>query len=156
MGAVTDVFRDLVVIGRRLQFGWHNSPGVRCLFASALEYSRVHTSCDDAVITESGRDATADVKVTRPEAIGQLVSLPRGCQTSRGTGGGILFIVCSVLRRRRHYRGTSMVSIRLSYAQRRQLRWRPITFACLVSGRWERLPSCRPKKFFRGTLGGKR
>ena len=83
------VFRDLVVIGRRLQLGWRNSPGFWCLLASALDYSHVLTSYENAAITESGRDATAHVKVTRSEATEQLASLPRGCQTPQGTGGGI-------------------------------------------------------------------
>lgn len=65
------IFRYKVVTDRRLQFESRNSPGIWGLFASALEYSHVHTLYDDAVIPESGRDATAHIKVTRPEAIEQ-------------------------------------------------------------------------------------
>ena len=60
------VFRDLVVVDRRLQFGWRSSPGFWCLFASALEHSHVNTSFDDVVTTEAGREATAHVGVTQP------------------------------------------------------------------------------------------
>ena len=51
------VFGDLVVVDRRLQFGWRNSPGFWCLFSSALEHAHNNTSHCNAVCTDSGREA---------------------------------------------------------------------------------------------------
>ena len=36
-------FHDLVIVDRRLQFGWRNSPGFWCMFSAALEHSHVNT-----------------------------------------------------------------------------------------------------------------
>ena len=60
------VFRNLVLVGMRLQFGWRTNPGFWCLFASALEHSRLNPLYDDAVITAAGREAAAHVGVTQP------------------------------------------------------------------------------------------
>ena len=60
------LFRDLVIVDRRLQFGWRNSPGYWCLFASALEHSHKHTSLASAVTTSQGRVAIAHVVVEPP------------------------------------------------------------------------------------------
>ena len=86
------VFRDLVVVDRRFQFGWRNSPGLWSLFASAPEYSHVNTSHENAVITESGRKATAHVEVTQPPATDRPNPLPRCCRVPPNPGGGIAAI----------------------------------------------------------------
>ena len=83
------VFRDLVVVDRRLQFWWRNSPGIWCFLASALQHSHINTSYENAVITESGRKATAHVEAAQPAATDRPNPLPRGCRVPRNTGGGI-------------------------------------------------------------------
>ena len=84
-------FRDLIVliVNRRLQFGSCNSPGFWCIFASALDHSYVNTSYENAVVTESGSEATAHVEVTQPAATDWPNPLPQGCRVPPNTGGGI-------------------------------------------------------------------
>lgn len=82
------VFRDWVVVDRRLQFGWRNSPGFFCLFSSALQHSHSETSPRDAVVTKQGRDATQHVEVRSPMAPECPASFPSGVRTPSGSGGG--------------------------------------------------------------------
>ena len=82
------VFRDWVVVDRRLQFGWPNSPGFFCLFSSALQHSHSKTSPRDAVVTKQGRNATQHLEVRSPVAPEYPASFPPGVQTPSGSGGG--------------------------------------------------------------------
>ena len=81
-------FRDLVIVDRRLQFGWRNSPGFWCLFSAALKHSHVNTSFQNAVFTPFGRAATSHVQVSSPAEGESPVSLPPGYRVPPGDGGG--------------------------------------------------------------------
>ena len=72
------VFGGLVVIDRRLQIGWRNSPGYWCLFASALEHA--------ALCSDSGRGATQHVVVRPPREL-RAAALPPGYVALPGRGG---------------------------------------------------------------------
>ena len=81
------VFGDLVVVDRRLQFGWHNNPGYWCLFASALEHAHSNTSYRSAVCTDSSREATRHVVVRSP-CESRAAALPPGYVAPPGRGAG--------------------------------------------------------------------
>ena len=81
-------FLDWVVIDRRLLFGWTNSPGYFCLCSDALNHAHTHTSFADAVVSDQGRRATQHVQVQPPRADDVQTSLPAGCYTPPGSGGG--------------------------------------------------------------------
>lgn len=83
------LFRDLIIVDRRLQFGWRNSPGYWCLFASALEHSHRNTSFLSAVGTDQGRAATAHVVVEQPVDSARPVALHPRVVTPPGRGGGV-------------------------------------------------------------------
>ena len=76
-------------VDRRLQFGWRNSPGFWCLFASALEHAHVNTTFRNAVVTAQGRAAIAHV-VVRPAAVAERPSpLHHACRVPPGAGGRV-------------------------------------------------------------------
>ena len=81
-------FRDLVVVDRRLQFGWRNSPGFWCLFSAALEHAHVHTTFRNAVVTPFGQAVTSHVTVSEPAEGECPVPLPPGYLVPPGDGGG--------------------------------------------------------------------
>ena len=81
-------FGEWVVIDRRLEFGWTNSPRYFCLLTSALEHSHAATAFADAVVTEQGRAATAHINVQPPSAHEKSIPFPRGCKIPNGSGGG--------------------------------------------------------------------
>lgn len=81
--------RDLVIVDRRLQFGWRNSPGYWCLFASALEHSHKNTSFSSAVGTTQGWAATAHVVVEPPVGPAQPAPVHPRIVTPPGKGGGV-------------------------------------------------------------------
>ena len=83
------VFGNMVVVDRRLQFGWRNSPGFWCLFASALEHAHVNTTFRDAVVTVQGRAAAAHVVVQPAGEAERSSPLPPNCRVPPGTGGGV-------------------------------------------------------------------
>ena len=80
-------FREWVVAGRRLQFGWRNSPGLFCLFSAALEHNHRNTSYGDAVVSEQGSTATQHVDVTPPKTNDRPGPLPPSRRVPRGHGG---------------------------------------------------------------------
>lgn len=73
------VFGGLIEVDRRLQFGWRNSPGLRYLFASALEHSHIHTLHRGAVTTGQSKEAILHVRFESPGKVAFVVSLPPGC-----------------------------------------------------------------------------
>ena len=81
------VFSVLVVVDRRLQFGWCKSPDFWCLVASALEYAHNNTSYRSAVCTDIGREATWHV-VVRPPCESRATVLPPAYVAPPGRGGG--------------------------------------------------------------------
>ena len=80
-------FRDLVIVDRRLQFGWRNSPGLWCLFSAALAHSHVTTSFHNAVVIPFGRAVTRHVQLARQHKANPPSPFPRGTAFRRGTGG---------------------------------------------------------------------
>ena len=81
------VFIGLMVVDRRLHFGWRNSPGFWSLFALAFEHAHNNTSYRGAVCTDSGREATRHV-VVRPPCESRTAALPPGYVAPPGRGGG--------------------------------------------------------------------
>ena len=81
------VFGDFVVVNRRLHFGWRNSQGFWCSFASALEHVHNNTSRRRAVYTDSGREATRHVVVMSPR-VSRVAALPPGDVGPLGRVGG--------------------------------------------------------------------
>ena len=79
---------DLVVVDRRLVFGWRNSPGNFCVMTAALEHSHNHTSVANAVVTDLGRTATNHVEVPLPSERETPPPFPPGCRIPPGSGGG--------------------------------------------------------------------
>ena len=80
------VFGDFVVVNRRLHFGWRNSQGFWCSFASALEHVHNNTSRRRAVYTDSGREAIQHVVVT-PSRESRAAALPPGYVAPPRRGG---------------------------------------------------------------------
>lgn len=82
-------FGDLLVIDRRLMFGWRNSPRYFCLFSDALRHSHAATSRKNAIVSKLGKKATQHVTVTRPPENEQPAALPLGCRVPPGSGGDV-------------------------------------------------------------------
>lgn len=92
-------FEKLVGVGRRLQFGWRNNPGLWCLFADALEHSHKNTTFDNAVITDLGHGVTAHVGVIPPSKAKRQSQIHPNVALSPGTGRGVenpFFVECYV------------------------------------------------------------
>ena len=81
-------FHGLVVVDRRLQFGWRNSPGFWSLFSAALEHAHVHTTFRNWVVTPFGQVETSHVTVSEPAEVEWPVLLPPGYPVPPGDGGG--------------------------------------------------------------------
>ena len=92
-------FEKLVGVGRRLQFGLRNNPGLLCLFADALEHSHKNTTFDNAVITDLGHGVTAHVGVIPPSKAKRQSQIHPNVALSPGTGRGVenpFFVECYV------------------------------------------------------------
>lgn len=83
-----NMFRDLVLVDRRLQFGWRSSPGFRCLFAAALDHGHVHPSYLDPIATPQGRRASQHAVVHHSD-ITSPAPRPRGRHVPPGRGIGV-------------------------------------------------------------------
>lgn len=81
-------FGDVIVVDRRLQFGWNLSAQYFCLCTDAIEHSHNHTTVDTAVVTSHGQAATAHVRVL-PAVEVEQTHLPVSCVLPPGSGGGI-------------------------------------------------------------------
>ena len=83
------VFGDIVVVDRRLVFGWRNSPGFYFLLAGEIEHAHDSTSFDDAVVAPQGLTATRHVRGDITAAGEALMPLPPECRVPSGQGGGV-------------------------------------------------------------------
>lgn len=81
-------FGKWVIVDRRLEFGWTNSPGNFCLLTSAIEHAHLHTKFDDAVVTNQGKVATQHITVPAAVGVESPPPFPPHCRIPPGVGGG--------------------------------------------------------------------
>ena len=101
---------DCVVVDLRLQFGWRNSPGFWGLVAYALEYAHIHSTFQDADVSQEWAAAIAHVGISPPRG-GSSCLYPGelwACFWLWWQRRELL--LCEVLRRRWHSRRVAMVA----------------------------------------------